>query len=632
MKNIYDILKQHWGYSTFRPLQEEIINSVCNGRDTVALLPTGGGKSLCFQVPALALDGICIVISPIVALMADQVSALKNLGIKAINLSGGLSSTDLNSLLENALYGNYKFLYLSPERLQQEIVKNYIRQMKVNLIAIDEAHCISQWGNDFRPTYKNVTLLRDLHPLVPIMALTATATPEVLEDTIHELRLEKPKVFKASFYRPNLSYQVVKENDKIFRAEKLLKNISGSAIVYVRSRKSSVEISAQLNSLGITADHYHGGLPNKEKNQKLEAWKKGNVSTIVATNAFGMGIDNPNVRLVIHLQVPESIESYFQEAGRAGRDGNMAAAVLLFNDYDKIQVRKQFLESLPDPITLKKIYRHLNNYFQIPYGEGEFSKFNFNFSEFCNVYSLNSQLTYNALQALDRLGIVQLSQEFGRKSILQFLLSSKDLLEYFERDMATSIIGKTLLRMYGGIFEMPTAINLDLLSAKTGQNLNVIIAVLHKMQRDHVIQLDLQTTDATLTFLMPREDDKTINVISREVQLQNKKKEKQVLSILGYIDNNQVCRSIQLVNYFGEDSTIKCGICSVCKAEKTQFTVQERKNIAKEILILLEGRDLSTREICENLRFAESEILKVLRVLVDNGKIGITPRNRIFLK
>src|SRR5690606_6098571 len=549
-----------------------------------------------------------------VALMGDQVNALKERGIKALNLNGGISFDELNTLLDNALYGNYKFVYLSPERLQQEIVQNYIKQMNVNLIAVDESHCISQWGNDFRPAYKNITLLREIHPLVPVIALTATATPEVLEDTISELKMELPAVFKNSFVRENLSYQVFKEEDKLYKTEQLLKTNKGSAIVYVRSRKSTIEISEQLNSLGISASFYHGGISPKEKAQKLQSWRSEAFSTMVATNAFGMGIDHPNVRFVIHLQIPESLESYFQEAGRAGRDGDYATAVLLYNEYDKIYVKQQFVESLPTTSDLKTIYRTLNNYFQIPYGEGEFTKHNFGFSEFCKTYNLNTLLTYNALNSLDRLSIIQLSQEFGRKSIVQFLIPSEEVLHYFEKDVTASVIGKTILRIYGGIFEMPTAINLDLITSKTGQSIETVIAVLKKMERDHIVEMMLQITDATLTFLVPREDDKTINVISREVEALNRKKTAQLNSVLNYIANTNTCRSVQLVSYFGETTASKCGICSVCKTQNSKLSNREIEHLAKQILAILESGDLSSREISEKLTFAETDILKVLRL------------------
>ncbi len=602
-----------------------------DGKDTVALLPTGGGKSLCFQAPALALEGTCIVVSPLVALMGDQVNVLKERGIKALKLTGGISFDELTTLLDNALYGNYKFLYLSPERLQQEIVQNYIKQMNVNLIAVDEAHCISQWGNDFRPAYKNIIVLREIHPLAPIIALTATATPEVLEDTISELKMEFPAIFKNSFVRENLSYQVFKVEDKLYKTEQLLKTNKGSAIVYVRNRKGTIEISEQLNSLGISATFYHGGISAKEKAQKLQAWRNGVVSTMIATNAFGMGIDHPNVRFVIHLQIPESLESYFQEAGRAGRDGEYASAILLYNEYDKIYVKQQFVESLPTTSDLKTIYRTLSNYFQIPYGEGEFTKHNFGFSEFCRTYSLNTLLAYNALNSLDRLGIIQLSQEFGRKSIVHFLISSQKVLHYFEKDITVSVIGKTILRIYGGIFEMPTAINLDLIVNKTGQPIETVISILKKMERDQVVEMTLQITDATLTYLVPREDDKTINVISREVEALNRKKKAQVNSVLNYIENTKTCRSVQLVSYFGETTASKCGICSVCKALTSKFSKTDMQQLAGQILALLEESELTSREISEKLTFAETDILKVLRLLMDAEKISANPKKQYYL-
>ena len=409
MKTPRQILSEYWGFASFKPMQEEIITSVLNGKDTVALLPTAGGKSLCFQIPALIMDGICIVVSPLVALMADQVQNLNKRGIKALSLSGGIPYDELNRLLDNATYGNYKFLYLSPERLQQELIQNAIRQMKVNLIAVDEAHCISQWGNDFRPAYKNIAFLRGLHPLTPVLALTATATPEVLDDTIAELHLEAPQVFRNSFVRENLSYQVYGEEDKLYRMEQLLQNLDGTAIIYVRSRKDSVETSQHLNSLGIVSTFYHGGISTMERKERLDAWLSNRVPVMVATSAFGMGIDHPHVRFVIHIQLPESLESYFQEAGRAGRDGQFANAVVLYNKYDKQRVKSQFIETLASPADLKKIYKALTNYFQIPYGEGEFTEHSFNFIEFCNRYKLNTLLSFNALNTLDRLGIVQLS-------------------------------------------------------------------------------------------------------------------------------------------------------------------------------------------------------------------------------
>jgi ATP-dependent DNA helicase RecQ len=626
------ILEKYWGFNSFRPLQEEIILSVLAGQDTVALLPTSGGKSICFQVPALTQEGICIVVSPLVALMADQVNALKEKGIKALQISGGISLQNLEMLLDNAKYGNYKFLYLSPERLQQELVQNAIRQMPVNLIAVDEAHCISQWGNDFRPAYKNITVLREIHPLVPLIALTATATPKVLTDTINELKLELPKIYQASFARDNISYQVYKVEDKIYRIAQLLKNCTGKSIIYVRSRKSCVEISNQLNALDIASTFYHGGISLEEKTEKMNSWQHGKTPNIVATNAFGMGIDQPDVRLVIHVQLPDSLEAYFQEAGRGGRDGALAKAVIFWSDYDTELVHRQFVDSYPTTKDVKYIYKKLNNYFQISYGEGEFTSHPFNFSDFCKTYDLNTLLAFNSLQILDRLGVVQLSKSFGRKSIVHFTATSNVVLAYFQKDMVASVIGKTMLRLYGGIFETATNINLEYVASKSGQSIPTIIKVLKQMERDGLLTLQLQVTDAVLTFSLPREDDKTINPLQEEIALQKTKKEAQVKAVLAYIENDRVCRSIQLVRYFGEEDAVKCGICSVCTTEVTKISAVDRGELSAKILLLLEEAPQTSREISEKLTFAETEIISTLRLLLDSNKVSLGVRNRYHLK
>jgi ATP-dependent DNA helicase RecQ len=611
-------------------MQEEIIESVLDGKDTVALLPTGGGKSLCFQIPSLVSEGICIVISPLIALMHDQVKSLQEKEIKALCITGGIPFADLSTLLDNAIYGNYKFLYLSPERLQQEIVQNAIKQMNVNLIAVDEAHCISQWGNDFRPSYNNIAILRELHPLIPIIALTATATPEVLEDTISKLSMELPAVHKKSFFRENISYQVLFENDKLYRIQRLFKNLKGSAIIYVRSRNAAVETSNHLNKLGISSAFYHGGMSKQDKESILASWKKNKISTIVATNAFGMGIDHANVRYVIHTQLPDSIESYFQEAGRAGRDGDYAAAIILYNEYDKILVQKQFVDSLPTPKDLKSLYRNLNNYFQISYGEGEFTQHEFNFTDFCQTYKLNTLLTFNGLNSLDRLGVIELSKEFRQKSKLKFLVSSQEVLNYFKKDVSVSVIGKTILRLYSGIFDTPTFINIELIASKSGQSIEKIRKTLKILDRDHLIELTLFETDASLTFLVPREDDKTINVVSKTVDILNGKKQQQVHSVLNYIENNKICKSIQLLHYFGESISESCGICSVCSSQKSSTTKKEMILISHKILLLLEESEMNSREISEKLTFDESKIVYVLQLLLDSHKIKVNTKNQFY--
>lgn len=632
MKSPIQILETYWGHRTFRSLQEEIIGSVLNGQDTVALLPTGGGKSICFQVPAMVMEGICIVISPLVALMTDQVAALKERNIKALNLSGGISADELTSLLDNALFGNYKFLYLSPERLQQEQVQSALRKMNINLIAIDEAHCISQWGNDFRPSYAAIHVLRELHPYVPMIALTATATQEVLADTIQQLKMEAPHIFKKSFVRSNISYRVVQQHDKHYALTQLLQHNPESAIVYVRSRKQAETVSMRLQKQGISADFYHGGLSPKLKRNKLEAWKNYRCSTMVATNAFGMGIDHPKVRFVAHIQLPDSLESYFQEAGRAGRDDKDAIAVLFYDESDKVLLRRQFIETLPSIKDIKKLYRTLNNYFQISYGEGSFTEHNFSFAQFCQTYDLPSLITLNGLQSLDRLGIIQLSKQFGRKSKIQFLLNSKQLLDEFEKNTSFSVVGKTILRIYGGIFEVPNTIDIDLVAAKSGIPSEKIIQVLKDMEQHRLLELNLYETDATLTFLVPREDDRTLNPFGKTITLLNRKKEQQVEAVLRYVANDKICKSVQLVQYFGEENAQNCGICSVCRKNHEGAVKISTKEIANKIMLLIREEPMDSRSLIENLTFAEKDVLQVLQWLVDRNKIQLNAINQYFSK
>ena len=603
-----------------------------DGKDTVALLPTGGGKSICFQIPSLAQEGICIVISPLVALMTDQVKSLQEKGIKALSITGGKSFTEVNTLLDNASFGNYKFLYLSPERLQQELVQNTIKRMNVNCIAVDEAHCISEWGNDFRPAYKNIRILRELQPLSPIIALTATATPQVLKDTIKELEMELPSVFQDSFVRTNIAYNTLEVEDKLYHVEQLLKSSKNQAIVYVRTRRSAVQTSNHLTSLGIKSDFFHGGIPTQEKIKKLETWKNGTTPTMVATSAFGMGIDLATVAHVIHIQLPESLESYFQEAGRAGRDGNKATATILYNSYDKQLVTKQFIASLADVDLLKFIYKKLNNYLQIPFGEGVFTTHGINFEDFCKTYSLQTLQVFNGLNTLDRLGVLQLSKEFGRSSKIKFLVDSNTAIAYFKHDKLGSVIGKTILRLYGGVFETMTRINLETLQTKTRQSQPVIIQTLQKLEAANIIELYLNTTDAAITFLTPREDDKTINVIARDVVAHNTKKKQQVQQLLRYVDNNKTCKAVQLVTYFGETTATPCGICSVCQSKKERFSKKEIDSTCELILLELKKGPKTSREILENIHQSQALVLKTIALLLGNNTISLDQKNRYFIQ
>jgi len=621
-----NILERYWKFTSFKPLQEQIINSVLEGEDTFALLPTGGGKSVCFQIPALVKDGICIVISPLVALMKDQVQALQNKGIKAMALTSGISYKNLDTKLDNCIYGNYKFLYLSPERLQQDIVQDRVRQMNVNLIAVDEAHCISQWGNDFRPSYKNIIKLRELQPTVNIIALTASATPVVVIDIIKELDFINPKVFKQSFSRSNLAYMTFKEEDKLFRLKAILTKNKASSIVYVRNRKATQDISNFLESNGFTATFYHGGLTNTEKDKAIDSWMNNQKQVMVATNAFGMGIDKPDVKTVIHLNLPESLESYFQEAGRAGRDGNKAFAVILKNNSDDVLVENQFLKVLPNIDFIKLFYRKLSSYFQVAYGEGEEETFDFNFNKFCKTYGFNTLLAYNAILILDRTSIITLSKQFNNKTQVLFKVSNNALFSYLETHPEISIIVKSILRTYGGAFEQETKINTTLIAQKANTNEDKIIDALTGLEKAEIITLKHSKTDAQITYLVPREDDKTINRIAKVIKQQNALKQKQVLSVLNYSNNNNVCKSVQLLSYFEETEVKDCGICSVCIKRKPQEK-NASVDIKKEIIKALEHGELSSRSLFKSLSFSEENINNELKELLEYNVITITNTN-----
>ncbi len=631
MAHPINILERYWKFTDFRPLQEDIINAVINNEDTFALLPTGGGKSVCFQIPALAKEGICIVISPLVALMKDQVNALLNKGIKAIALTSGIPNKEIDTLLDNCIYGNYKFLYLSPERLQQELVQDRIRQMNVNLIAVDEAHCISQWGNDFRPAYKNINILRQLHPTVNVIALTASATPEVVEDIITELDFISPKVFKQSFYRPNIAYMVFEEEDKYFRLEAILLKNKQPSIIYVRNRRLTLEITQYLESKNISSTYYHGGLNNTIKDQHLNDWLSSKKQVMVATNAFGMGIDKSDVKTVIHINLPDSIESYFQEAGRAGRDEAKAYAVILKNKNDNTALNNQFLKVLPTVDFVKIVYRKLCSYFPISYGEGAYQTFDFNFNEFCKTYKFNTVTTYNALNILDNTSIITLSKQFNKRIEVQFLISSHALFKYLDAHKDFEIIIKSILRTYGGIFEHSTKINSSLISDKAGIKEIRLVYVLEQLAKDEVITLLINKTDAQITFIEPREDEKTINRIASIIKQQNTLKQKQVQAVLDYINNDQLCKSIQLLTYFGEKDVQPCGICSVCISAKAKPKT-DFKTVKNKIIECLEFGDKNSKTLFKTLPFTEEDINNTLKKLLENDIVELTKTNSYKLK
>ena len=632
MQHPIQILERYWNFTSFKPLQEDIINAVIEGEDSFALLPTGGGKSICFQIPALAKEGICIVVSPLIALMKNQVSTLKEKGIKAMALTSEFKYNDIDTMLDNCIYGNYKFLYISPERLQQELVQDRIQQMNVNLIAVDEAHCISQWGNDFRPAYKNITMLRRLQPNANVIALTASATPQVVNDIVKELDFINPKIFRQSFKRSNLAYMVFEEEDKYFRMEQILKKNPASSIIYVRSRKNTFEISNHLEKKGFKSTFYHGGLSNSEKDKHFSQWLNNQKQVMVATNAFGMGIDKADVKTVMHVNLPESMESYFQEAGRAGRNNEKAYAVILKNKGDEQHVKSQFLSILPTVDFIKQVYRKLCNYFQISYGEGEFTTHDFNLNTFCKTYKFNPTITYNALQALDRTSIINLSQQFKNRSTVLFKVTNEKLFKYLDTHPETNSIVKSILRTYGGIFDQDVKINPNLIADKTSTNEDTVIQTLLQLEKDNIIALQLTKTDAQIIFLEPREDDKTINRISKTIEQQNNLKKLQVNSVLDYVNNNDICKSVQLLSYFGESNLDNCGICSVCISNTSALTNQTIKQNIEEIVRVLKIEKLSSRDIVSRAKIEEGQIASLLKLMLEKEMIEITSGNTYKIK
>jgi len=624
------ILQKYWKHDQFRSLQKEIIDSVLSGQDTFALLPTGGGKSICFQVPALMKDGICLVISPLVALMKDQVQNLQKLDIKAIALTGGIKSDELVTLLDNCHYGNYKFLYLSPERLQTEWILERIKQLPISIIAIDEAHCVSQWGHDFRPSYLKISNLKTHFPKVPFIALTASATKRVQEDVILQLGLEKTAVFQKSFKRENIAYFVLEAEDKLFRMEQILKKNPEPSIIYVRNRKSCLDVSSQLLALGFKSTYYHGGLSAKEKDKNMQLWMSEEAQVIVATNAFGMGIDKANVKTVIHIQLPENIENYYQEAGRAGRNEEKAYAVLLTSPSDKSNAESQFIAVLPDKKFLNTMYVKLCNYFQIAYGEEIEEQFSFNLNQFCGKYEFPILKTYNAMQFLDRQGIITLSQEFSEKVTVQFIIPSKEVLRYISLNTKDEPILLALLRSYPGIHEVPAAINMGLIAKKSETDETAVNALLHQLMEKGIVKYHAKSNDTRLIFNVIREDERTINGISKYLEVQNNLKKEQLKSVLEFVKDTENCKSKLILNYFGEKSEENCGICSYCIRQKEPEI--ETEDLREIIFSLLKVAPLNSREIQIHTKKSTDAIIFALQNLLESDRILIKPNNKYTLK
>ncbi|MBX2940810.1 MAG: RecQ family ATP-dependent DNA helicase [Cyclobacteriaceae bacterium] len=618
------VLKQYWGYDQFRLPQADIINNVLKGRDTVALLPTGGGKSVCFQVPALIMEGICLVITPLIALMEDQVSQLKRRGIAALAIHSGMSRSEIDVALDNCSYGKIKFLYLSPERIQTEMFQARVQKMHVNLIAIDEAHCISQWGYDFRPSYLLISDLRELKPEVPVIALTATATKKVKDDIIDKLSLKTPGIYKKSFARENLSFVVRKTENKEKLLLQVVKKVNGAAIVYVRSRRAAEKLSEWLTKSGVTATYYHAGLTYHKRSEYQKKWIEGETRVVVATNAFGMGIDKANVRTVIHMDIPETLEAYYQEAGRAGRDGKKSYAVVICHPIDVKTVREKVEQSQPEIAVLKKTYQALSNYLQLAEGSAMGESFDFDLITFSNRYELKPIITYAALKKLEEQGLIQLNESFYRPSKVHFLVEKKRLYEFQVANDHFDHLIKGLLRLYGGeLFSTYVNISESQIGRAVGWNMSetkIALDQLHKMQ---LLDYEQASEIPQITFLMPRQDADRLPLDKARLEERRNLALTKMEAMIEYVEQSHRCRTQFIQSYFDEETFSTCGVCDVCLDKKKKENQTEIKDYHNQILLLLKQRPMTSDELEKEVNPSDQELLiEVIREMLDANEIN----------
>lgn len=604
-----EVLKQYWNYDSFRPGQEEIVQSILDGKDTLALLPTGGGKSICFQVPALVLDGLCLVISPLIALMKDQVQNLRKKSVTAMAIHSGMSRKEVIATLKLAAGSNCRFLYVSPERLETQLFREYLPALHISLIAVDEAHCVSQWGYDFRPPYLRIAEIRDELPGVPLLALTATATPFIREDICLRLKMRNPAIFTKSFLRPNLSFSVHKTTSVFNKVLDILKKVEGSSIVYCRNRRRTREISEMLNMRGISADYYHAGLDPSDRNEKQERWMKNTVRVIVCTNAFGMGIDKPDVRLVIHAEVPDNLENYYQEAGRAGRDGMKSYAVLLYNDemLEELSVAHKF--QYPSLDYIRKIYQGLANYLQVPLGTEQVG-YLFDFEDFIKKFSFQSKPSQAAMQVLQQEGFIQLTDPVFTPSALCFICD-RELLNQFERDNpALDPLIKVLLRTYAGIYDQPVPIREKLLASLLNWSAEETLNGLSQLHRFQIAKYTPQKEKPQVYYSRPRIKSGDVRIDEKAYYFRKEQFIKRVRGMLDYVKAVE-CRSVTIAAYFGEKSPANCGICDNCiRKEKAKMRPAEFDMIYQELREGTKMHSLTAPALLEQFSYIHADHLR----------------------
>ena len=623
MNKYQEILKQYWGYDSFRDLQEEIITSIGEGKDTLGLMPTGGGKSITFQVPALAQEGICIVITPLIALMKDQVQNLRKREIKALAIYSGMTRQEILTALENCIFGNYKFLYISPERLDTEIFRTKLRSMKVSMITVDESHCISQWGYDFRPAYLKIAEIRELLPEVPVLALTATATPEVVTDIQARLKFREGNVFRMSFERKNLAYIVRKTDNKTKELLYILQRISGSAIIYVRNRRRTKEITELLMNEGITADFYHAGLDNAVKDLRQKRWQSGEVRVMVATNAFGMGIDKPDVRIVLHLDLPDSPEAYFQEAGRAGRDGEKAYAVILYSKSDKTTLHKRVVDTFPDKEYILNVYEHLQYYYQMAMGDGFQCIREFNLEEFCRKFKYFPVPVDSALKILTQAGYLEYTDEQDNSSRILFTIRRDELYKLREMGKEAEALIQSILRSYTGVFTDYAYISEESLAVRTGLTRQQIYNILVTLTKRRIVDYIPRKKTPYIIYTRERLELRFLHIPPGVYEERKARYEARIKAMEEYVTTENICRSRMLLRYFGEKNEHNCGQCDVCLSKRATDNLSEEsyEEVKRQILDLLSHSPLTPAETADQIKAEKEDIGQVIRYLLDEGEL-----------